>query len=52
MKGRKLGLKSKIWSRRKKETFTQNRMKKQQLKKIRRGLGTFRTTSNVPTFES
>ena len=31
--GRKLGLKSMVWSRRKKETFDQNRMKKQEFKK-------------------
>ena len=31
--GRKPGLKSMVWSRRKKETFNQNRMKKQQFKK-------------------
>ena len=31
--GRKPGLKSTVWSRRKKETFNQNRMKKQQFKK-------------------
>ena len=31
--GKKLGLKSMIWSRRKKETFNQNRMKKQEFKK-------------------
>ena len=31
--GRKLGLKSTVWSRRKKETFNQNRMKKQDFKK-------------------
>ena len=48
----KLGLKSTIWSRKKKETFNQNRMKKQELKKMRRGLGTSRTTLNVPTSES
>ena len=42
--GRKLGLKSMVWSRRKRETFNQNRMKKQEFKKMR-GLGTFRTTS-------
>ena len=29
MKGRKLGLKSMVWTRRKKWTFNQNRMKKQ-----------------------
>ena len=36
--GRKLGLKSTIWSRRKKETFNQNRMKKQEFKKNEEGL--------------
>ena len=33
MKGRKLGLKSSVWTRRKKETFNQNRIKKQEFKK-------------------
>ena len=42
--GRKLGFKSMVWSRRKKETFNQNRMKKQEFKKLRRGLGTSRTS--------
>ena len=32
------------WSRRKKKTFDQNRMKKQEFKKMRRGLGTSKTT--------
>ena len=32
--------------------FTQNRMKKQEFKKTRRGLGTLGTTLNVPTFKS
>ena len=41
-----------VCSRRKKETFNQNRMKKQVFKKMRRGLGTSRTTLNVPAFES
>ena len=50
--GRKPELKSMVWSRRKKETFNQNRMKKQEFKKMRRGLGTSRTTLNVPTSES
>ena len=49
---RKPGLKSTVWSRRKKETFKQNGMKKQEFKKMRRGLGTSRTTLNVPTLES
>ena len=45
-------LKSMVWSRRKKETFHQNRMKKQEFKKMRRGLGISGTTLNIPTFES
>ena len=52
MTGRKPGFKSMVWARRKKETFNQNRMKKQKFKKMRRGLGTSRTTLNVPTSES
>ena len=52
MKGSKLGLKSTMWSRMEKKTFNQSRMKKQELKKLRRGLGTFRTTVNIPTSES
>ena len=52
VKGSKLGLRSTLWSRRKKETFNQNRMKKQEFKKMRRGLGTSWTTLNVPTSES
>ena len=50
--GRKPGLKSRVWSRRNKETFNQNRMKKQEFKKMRRGLETSGTTLNVPTSES
>ena len=34
--GREPGLKSMVWTRRKKETFNQNRMKKQEFKKVRR----------------
>ena len=34
-----------------KQTFNQNRMKKQEFKKMRRGLGTSRTSLNVPTSE-
>ena len=41
-----------VWIKRKKETFNQNRMKKQEFRKMRRGLGTSRTTLNVPTSES
>ena len=40
---RKLGLKSTVWPRRKKETSNQKRMKKQEFGKMRRGLGTSRT---------
>ena len=50
--GRKLELKSTVWTTRKKETFNQKRMKKQELKTMRRGLGTSRTSLNVPTSES
>ena len=42
--GRKLELKSMAWTRRKKETSTQKRMKKQEFRKMRRGLGTSRTS--------
>ena len=41
---RKLGLKALVWTRRKKETSNQKRMKKQELGKMRRGLGTSRTS--------
>ena len=46
---RKLGLKSMVWTRRKKQTSNQKRMKKQELGKMRRGLGTSRTSkcSNI-----
>ena len=43
----KLGLKSTVWTRRKKQTSNQNRMKKEELGKMRRGLGTSRTTLNI-----
>ena len=49
---RKLGLTSTLWTRRKKETSNQKRIKKQEFKKMRRRLGTYKTTLNVPTFES
>ena len=48
---RKLGLKSMVWTRRKKETSNQKRMKKQEFKKMRTGLGTSRTSLNIPTSE-
>ena len=47
--GMKLGLKSTVCTRRKKETSNQKRMKKQEFTKMRRGLGTSRTSLNVPT---
>ena len=52
VKERKPGLKSTVWSRRKKETFNQTRMKKQEFKKMRTGLGTSRTILSIPTSES
>ena len=42
--GRKLGLKSMVWTRRMKESSNQKRMKKQEFGKMRRGLGTSRTS--------
>ena len=50
--GRKLELKSMVWTRRKKETSNQKRMKKQEFKKMRRGLGTSGATLNIPTSET
>ena len=50
--GRKPGLKSTVWTRRKKETFNQNRMKTQEFRKMRRGLGISRTSLNIPISES
>ena len=41
--GRKLELESTVWIRRKKETSNQKRMKQQEFRKMRRGLGTSRT---------
>ena len=38
------GIKSMVWTRRKKETSNQKRMKKQEFRKMRRGLGTSRTS--------
>ena len=50
--GRQPGLKSTVWSRRKKQTVNQNRMKKQEFGKMRRGLGTSKASLNIPTSES
>ena len=41
---RKLGLKSMVWTRRKKQISDQKRMKKHEFRKMRRGLGTSRTS--------
>ena len=49
--GKGTGLKSMVWTRRKKETSNQKRMKKGEFKKMRRNLGTSRTSLNVPTSE-
>ena len=50
--GKETRLKSMVWTRRKKEIFNQNIMKKQEFKNMRRGLGTSRTSLNIPTSES
>ena len=50
--GKETGFRSMFGNRRKKQIFNQNRMKKQEFKKMRRGLGTSRTTLNVPTCKS
>ena len=43
--GKETGIQKKmLWTRRKKETSNQKRMKKQEFKKMRRGLGTSRTS--------
>ena len=50
--GRKLEFESMVWTNRMKETSNQKRIKKQEFKKVRRGLGTSRTSLNIPTSES
>ena len=50
--GKETGTQSTVWIRKKKETLNQNRMKKQEFKKTRRGFGTSRTSLNVLTSES
>ena len=49
--GKGTRVKSTVWTRKKKETFNQNRMKKQEFKKMRRGLGASKTPLNGPTSE-
>ena len=51
VKGRKPRLKSTGCTKRKKETFNQNRMKKQEFLKMRRATGTSRTSLNITTSE-
>ena len=46
--GWKLGLKSTVRTRRKKETSNQKRMKKEEFEKMRRGFRTSRTSLNIP----
>ena len=50
--GKETGTQIMVWTRRKKETSNQKRMKKQEFKKMRRGLGTSRTSLHAPTSES
>ena len=52
VKRRNRGLKSTMWTTRNKQTFNQKRMKNQEFKKMRRGLGNSRATLNIPTSES
>ena len=47
--GKETGTQINGWTRRKKETSNQKRMKRQEFKKMRRGLGTSGTTLNLPT---
>ena len=50
--GKETGTQINSVDRRKKETSNQKRMKKQEFRKMRRGLGTSWITLNVPTSES
>ena len=49
--GKETGTQSTVWTRRKEETPNQKRMKQQEFRKMRRGLGTSRTSLNIPTSE-
>ena len=49
--GKETGLKSMVWTRRKKETSNQKRMKQQEFRTMRRSLGTSRKFLNIPTSE-
>ena len=51
MMGRKLELKSTVWTKRKRETSNQKRMEKQKFIKMRKSLGISRTSLNIPTSE-
>ena len=50
--GKETGTQITVWTRRKKETSNQKRMKKQEFRKMRRSIGTSRTILNVPTSKS
>ena len=50
--GKETGTQIRDLDQRKKETFNQKRMKKQEFKKVRRGVGTSRTSLNIPTSSS
>ena len=47
--GKETGTQIVLWTRRRKEISNQKRMKKQEFRKRRRGLGTSRTFLNAPT---
>ena len=52
MKGRKPGLRAIVWTRRKKEIFNENRMKKQEFLKNEERLRNLRITLSIPTSKS
>ena len=50
--GKEIGTQSTVWNKRKKETSNWNKMKKQEFRKMRRGLGISGTTLSTSTTES
>ena len=50
--GRKSGLRSMIWTRRKKINIQPEQNEEKEFRRMRRGLGTSGTTLNIPTLES
>ena len=50
--GKEIGTQSTVWNKRKKDTSNWNKMKKQEFRKMRRGLGISGKTLNIPTYES